>query len=92
MALNKGCFVFLCRADFTVLTVRLTQRAVAGDPLPQIMFPDHTDLPAPVALQMQNLLRLDHPRDSGTVHVWQAVLVIQLFSCNAGSGACKHSG
>lgn len=82
----------LFRADFTVLTVRLTQRAVAGDPLSQVMFPDHTDLPAPVALQVQNLLRLDHPLDSETIHVWPPVLLIQLFSYNAGSDACKHSG
>lgn len=62
-----------------VLTARLTQGAVAGDPLSQIMFPDHTDLPPAAALQMQDPLRLNHLQISGSSHVKPAALLNQLF-------------
>lgn len=79
--------VFVFRADFTVLTVRLTQRAVAGNPLSQIMFPDHTELP----LQVKDLLRLNHLHTSGMSHVRLPALVFKMFYHNSGGGTCKHS-
>lgn len=82
----------LCGAAFTVVTVRLTQRAEAGNLLPQIMFPDHTDLPPPAALQVKDLLRLNHPQVSGKSHVEPAALVKSSVVYHyAGSHTCKHS-
>ena len=78
-----------------MVTVRLTQRAVAGHPLSEVMLPDHTDLPAAAALQMKDLLRLNHPLvRSGTSHVCPGVRVNVnqlLLNHNAGSDTCKHS-
>lgn len=78
--------VCLFLADFTVVAVRLTKQAVARNLLSQVMLPDHTDLLPSAALQVQNLLRLDHPRTSGNDHVWPLLLVIQLLCRDA----CKH--
>lgn len=50
----------------TILTVALTQGAVARHPGSQVVLPDHTDLPPTEVLQMQDPLRLDHPRRSGS--------------------------
>lgn len=46
----------------TVSTVRLTQAAVAGNARSQVMFPDHSNLPAAAAPQVEDLLGLNHRR------------------------------
>lgn len=53
-------------SDGTVVAALPTQGAVAGDPRPQVVLPDHTDLPAAAALQVEDLLRLNHAYTSGT--------------------------
>lgn len=50
-----------CRlVELTFNTVRLTQGAVTRNLLPQIVFPDHTDLPSPAALQVKDFLCFNH--------------------------------
>lgn len=52
--------------DGTVVAALLTKGAVAGDPRPQVVLPDHTDLPTAAALQVEDFLRLNHAHTSGT--------------------------
>lgn len=78
-------------ADFTIHTVGLTQRAAAGDPLSQIVFPDHSELPPHAAFQMQHSLRFNHRPHSLTSHIQLPALANLLFSQDAGRHGCKHS-
>lgn len=70
IAVNKEQFLWMWHfADFTIYTVGLTQWAAAGDPLSQIVFPDHSELPPHAAFQMQHSLRFNHCPHSLMSHI-----------------------
>lgn len=48
----------------TIVAAVRTQAAVAGHLLPQVVLPDHTDLPSAAALQVEDPLRLNHAHSS----------------------------
>lgn len=92
IAVNKEQFLWMWHfADFTIYTVGLTQWAAAGDPLSQIVFPDHSELPPHAAFQMQQSLRFNHRPHSLMSHIQLPALANLLFSQDAGRHGCKHS-
>lgn len=92
IAANKELLLWIWDlADFTIYTVGLTQWAAAGNPLSQIVFPDHSDLPPHAAFQMQDSLRFNHRPHSLMSHIQPPALANLLFCQNAGRRGCKHS-
>lgn len=58
------CRGFCVAGIDTIVAAAATQAAVAGHPLPQVVFPHHTDLPSAAALQVEDPLRLNHAHSS----------------------------